>query len=187
MHKHLLSPGSTLMWCAIVAELGRVDSSKLRSAFVRARWPFIRPVFHSLACIHSAAVGMFAALPAARPRCNLTSHVFMNYLQANFLKSTSNFSSFAHNKSGATFTWRCFTIALGCRRYSLHITAELDFRVRHCLMAMPGTTLADLKRVTSHVQALAQCECGRAPEGPLGQSFAHGHCHRPLSSATALH
>lgn len=43
-------------------------------------------------------------------------------------------------------------------RYSLNITAEIDFRVRHCLMAMPGVKLADLKRVTSHVQALAQCD-----------------------------
>lgn len=42
--------------------------------------------------------------------------------------------------------------------YDLHIQAEVILRVEHCLMAPPGTALADVKRVLSHVQALGQCE-----------------------------
>lgn len=42
--------------------------------------------------------------------------------------------------------------------YDLHIQAEFILRVEHCLMAPPGTTLADVRYVRSHHQALMQCE-----------------------------
>ncbi len=42
--------------------------------------------------------------------------------------------------------------------YDLHIQAEAILRVRHCLMAPPGTTPAGVRRVRSHPQALMQCE-----------------------------
>lgn len=42
--------------------------------------------------------------------------------------------------------------------YDLHIQAEFILRVEHCLMAPPGTTLADVRRARSHHQALMQCE-----------------------------
>ncbi|KAL5169482.1 Arogenate dehydratase/prephenate dehydratase 2, chloroplastic [Glycine soja] len=43
-------------------------------------------------------------------------------------------------------------------RHSLHIVGEVNFAVRHCLMANHGVKREDLKRVLSHPQALAQCE-----------------------------
>jgi len=39
----------------------------------------------------------------------------------------------------------------------LHIVGEYFQRVNHCLLAPRGSTLADLKTVASHVQALSQC------------------------------
>jgi len=42
--------------------------------------------------------------------------------------------------------------------HDLRIHAEVILRVRHMLMAPPGTQLADIKRVRSHPQALAQCQ-----------------------------
>ena len=42
--------------------------------------------------------------------------------------------------------------------HDLHVQAEVIVRVEHCLMAPPGTPLADVERAISHYQALGQCE-----------------------------
>jgi prephenate dehydratase len=41
--------------------------------------------------------------------------------------------------------------------HALHVVAETQVRVRHCLIARPGTALATIRRVASHPVALAQC------------------------------
>ncbi len=40
----------------------------------------------------------------------------------------------------------------------LTITAEVISHVQHCLLAMPGAEIGDLRKVISHPQALKQCE-----------------------------
>ncbi len=43
-------------------------------------------------------------------------------------------------------------------RYELSIVGEVQIPIAHQLIALPGVTLADIKKVYSHPQALAQCE-----------------------------
>jgi arogenate/prephenate dehydratase len=42
--------------------------------------------------------------------------------------------------------------------HEIPITGEVEIDVVHCLQALPGTKLQDIKTVYSHPQALAQCE-----------------------------
>src|SRR5216683_1940803 len=41
--------------------------------------------------------------------------------------------------------------------HALHVVAETQVRVRHCLIARPGSERAAIRRVASHPVALAQC------------------------------
>ena len=43
------------------------------------------------------------------------------------------------------------------RARPLHIVAETQLRIRHCLIGRPGSSLAWIRRVASHPVALAQC------------------------------
>ena len=42
-------------------------------------------------------------------------------------------------------------------KYDLKVCGEVIVKIEHCLIANPGTALADIKIVYSHPQALAQC------------------------------
>jgi len=42
-------------------------------------------------------------------------------------------------------------------KYRLPIIGEVKLQIEHCLMALPGTQVKDLREVISHPQALAQC------------------------------
>ena len=43
-------------------------------------------------------------------------------------------------------------------RHGLHLVGETVVRVDHCLLALPGSQIDELREVMSHPQAIAQCE-----------------------------
>src|SRR5205807_9476355 len=49
--------------------------------------------------------------------------------------------------------------------YRALVVAEMALQVDHCLLVVPGAQRAQLKRVLSHPQALAQCEAFIVREG----------------------
>lgn len=62
-------------------------------------------------------------------------------------------------------------------RRNLHVVRSTEIEVRHCLAAVPGATIAGIRAVTSHPQALAQCssairDAGWATEPAENTAFA---------------
>lgn len=57
--------------------------------------------------------------------------------------------------------------------HNLYIIAEYNLRVSHCLIANPGVSLQEVRRVYSHPQALAQCENSLREMGGVEIIAAH--------------
>jgi prephenate dehydratase len=68
---------------------------------------------------------------------------------------TANYGALPVENSMAGSINRAYDLLLD---HDLRIWGEVILRVRHALLAPPGTALADIQRVRSHPQALAQCE-----------------------------
>jgi chorismate mutase/prephenate dehydratase len=81
-----------------------------------------------------------------------------HYLQDVFeavVKDEANFGMIPVENSQAGSINESYDLML---KYELSIFGEVDLKISHCLMALPGETLESINRVYSHPQALAQCD-----------------------------
>jgi prephenate dehydratase len=70
------------------------------------------------------------------------------------------------------------------------VTGEYRLRVRHCLLGLPGTSIADVRRAQSHPQALSQCSLflqqhGISPESAYDTAGAAAYLARRRDPAAA--
>ena len=80
-------------------------------------------------------------------------------------------------------------------KHQLYIVGEHQLRVSHCLLALPGVQLDEIRRVHSHPQALAQCAASLARLGlePVAEADTAGSArlirgwNDPQAAALASH
>ncbi len=69
-------------------------------------------------------------------------------------------------------------------RYRLHIVGETSLAINHCLVALPGTKVQDVKRVMSHPQVRTYTPQLAPRTLPCGAAYA-GSCTRQRHSAVS--
>jgi prephenate dehydratase len=57
------------------------------------------------------------------------------------------------------------------KEHHLRIIGEVSLRIHHCLMALPGTELGEIRQVHSHPQALGQCRPWLREHLPAAESI----------------
>ena len=101
--------------------------------------------------------GAYSHLSCTRVHPELEAHACESFTEAMFMveRGDARFAMIPLENSTAGRVEEIYRLM---PKTQLHIMAEHFEPVNHCLLAIPGTRIEQIKRVTSHPQALAQCD-----------------------------
>jgi len=158
--------------------------------------PAPRPHNPKAACAYAGAPGAWGEVAAQKlmPQGQLSDHEYFEDVFAAVKKGVTDYGVLPIENSQTGAIGEVYDLL---KTHGLYIVGQVQVPIRHCLMAKPGATLADIREVFSHPQGFLQCHnylkkhrffqttCSNTATAALHVHEAPGHAFAAIGSARA--